>query len=338
MRCTLPLLFLISTVAGASPLGSFSAQGEPPGASAPPDEPDWARPPPSTGPVESAGERAQRYSRFSAGPGGATVAFTEVMLGLAGGALLGASFDPEGETTNAYTGAMIGGLALGTAGVFYQYFLPVKRGEAILSMSASLLGFMAGIAVSNGNDFSDRERAVAALVSSQAGLFAVLLLTSGGEDVSGADLGLMSMTSLYAFLVTGLIEFIRDAESSRGYNFSPVLLAPAVGLALGGLLSVPLELSAPSLLAMTTLPLLTSGMSIALAAPLAGRATAGRVVLTTLSATFMLTALVTVLTYEPPQATSAPFSAVHLSPMPVLIPAGRDQRSLAAGPGLFMRF
>jgi hypothetical protein len=300
--------------------------------------PDWAQPPPSEGPAQPAGERAARYSRFSAGRGGPAIVVTEVLLGLGGGAMLGASYDTDGKNSNAYSVAMMSGLALGTAGTLYQYFVPVQRRESILATTASLVGMLGGIAVANGNDFSDRDRAILALATSQAGMFGALLLTAGGDDVSGEDLGLMTVTSTYAFLFTSLIEFISNAESRRGYNFAPVLMAPAVGLALGGLLSIPLELSAGRLLVISLVPLIPAGMAIALAAPLSGNATTGRVVLTTLSASFIITSLVAVFTYEPPATERASASAVHVTPMPVVLAAGRDNRSVAAGPGLFIRF
>lgn len=338
MRLLLLLLCLTATVAGARTPGGYSLQGEP--AAAPePGVPDWARPPPAEGPARSAGERAARYSRFSAGPGGPAVVVTEVLLGLGSGAMLGATYDTDGRNSNAYSVAMISALALGTSGTLYQYFVPVQRREAMLATTSSLVAMMGAIAVANGNDLSGRNRAILAMGAAQVGLFAPLLLTSGGEDVSGEDLGLMTVTTSYAFLFTSLIEFISDAESpSRGYNFAPVLLAPAVGLALGGLLSIPLELSAGRLVVISLVPLIPTGMAIALAAPLSGNATTGRVVLTTLSASFVITALVSVFTYEPPERERASASAVQLTPMPVVLAAGRDNRSLAAGPGLFVRF
>ena len=252
--------------------------------------------------------------------------------------MLGGAYDTDGKNSNAYSGAMISGLALGTAGTLYQYFVPVQRRESMLAATASVVGMMGGIAVANGNGMNDRDRALLALVTSQAGMFATLLLTAGGEDVSGEDLGLMTVTSSYAFLFTGLLEFISHAETRRGYNFAPVLLAPAVGLALGGLLAIPLELSAGRLLLISLVPLIPAGMALTLAAPLSGNATTGRVVLTTLSASFVLTALVAVFTYEPPAKERTSTSAVRLTPVPVVLAAGRDNRSIAAGPGVFASF
>jgi len=146
------------------------------------------------------------------------------------------------------------------------------------------------------------------------------------------------VTTSYAFMFTGLIEFISNAESNRGYNFTPVLLAPAVGMALGGLLAIPLELSAGRLLVISLIPLIPTSMAVALAAPLSGNATTGRVVLTTLTASFVITSLVAVFTYEPPAKERVSASAVQLTPVPVVLASGRDNRSVAAGAGLLVRF
>jgi hypothetical protein len=337
MRLLILLLCLTATVAGARQPGSFPAQAEP-GAPAEPGMPDWARPPPSQGPAQSAGERAARYSRFSAGPGGPAIVVAEVLLGLGTGAMLGASYDTDGRNSNAYSAAMISGLALGTAGTLYQYFVPVKRAESVMATTASLVGMMGAIGVANDNGMSDRDRAILAMVASQAGLYATLLLTAGGEDVSGSDVGLMTVTTSYAFMFTSLIEFISHSETGRGYNFTPVLLAPAVGMALGGLLAIPLELSAGRLLFISLIPLIPTSMAVALAAPLSNNETTGRVVLTTLTASFVLTSLLAVFTYEPPAKERASASSVEIAPMPVVLAAGRDNRSVAAGPGLFVRF
>src|SRR6185295_878164 len=97
------------------------------------------------------------------------------------------------------------------------------------------------IGFSNNHDLSDPARGIVALACSQVGLFTTLALTSGGMDISGADMGLISLTSFYSVLIAGLVEFINDSEDSvRGYNFAPMLMAPTIGMVLGGLLSIPL--------------------------------------------------------------------------------------------------
>lgn len=328
MRALLLLTCLLATVAGA--------QTEPSGSS--PDEPAWARPPPSTGPAESAGSRAQRYSRYSAGPAGPTIAVAEVLVGIAGGAILGNSFDSEGKTNNLYTGAMLGGLTLGTGGILYQYFFPVQRRESLLATTASLAGLAGGIAYANNQNLGDRDRALLAVLTSQVGMFSSLLLTRGGEDLSGADYGLICLTSVYATAFAGLIEFIHNAETSGGYNFAPMLMAPAIGMALGGLLAIPVELNSLAFAILWPVPLAIGGMAFGLAAPLSGNATTGRVGLIALSGSLVISTLVLALTYSPPEWERTSESPVKVAPVPVVLVAGRGNRGLAAGPGLWIQF
>jgi hypothetical protein len=334
------LLFLCfcSTVAGAVESAPALAQATPSGGA--PDEPEWAQGlPPSTGSAESPAERAMRYSRFSAGPGGPAVVVTEVLLGLIGGSVLGSSYDVDGRTNNLYTGAMVGGLTLGTAGILYQYFRPVERSEALFASLLSLSAMVGGIGFSNDHNLSDSARGLVALACSQVGLFATLALTSGGMGITGSDMGLISLTSMYSVLIAGLVEFINDSEDSvRGYNFAPMLMAPAIGMALGGLLSIPLELDGVGFALISSVPIMASGMALALSAPLSNNATTGKAVLITLTSSLGLTALITALTSSvaPPSRQSA--SAPRLTPVPVVLAAGRRNTGLAVGPGVSIQF
>lgn len=318
---------------------SFTPAPPAPPPRAAPSPPEWAPPPSSTGPAESPAERAERYSRFSAGSGGPALVVTEVLLGLAGGGFLGSTYDADGKTNNLYTGAMLGGLMLGTGSIVYQYFQRVERDESLLATLSSLSGLSAGIGFANSHHWGERDRALLSLACSQVGLFASLALTSGGLDISGADMGLITLTSFYSVLIAGLIEFINDANNSgRGYNFAPMLMAPAIGMAMGGLLSIPLELNGLAFALLYSVPLAASGLAIAMAAPLSGNATTGNVVLITLTSSLGLTALITALTssVSPEQPASA--SAPRLTPVPVVLAAGRHNTGLAVGPGVSIQF
>jgi len=334
MRALLLLTCLLSTAAGAAQPGQAGSQPE----SSSPDEPEWAKPPPDTRPAEPSGEGLARYSRFSAGPAGPSIAVAQTLLGVSGGAILGNSFDTEGKTNNLYAGAMLGGLALGTTGILYQYYFPVQRREALLATTASLAGLAGGIAYANNQDLGDRDRALLAIISSQVGMFTPLLLTSGGNDISGADFGLISLTSFYATLVVGLIELVHDADTPGGYNYAPMLMAPAIGMAIGGLLSIPLELNGLAFAILWPTPLVLGGMAFGLAAPLSNNATTGRVGLIALSAGFAISAMALAVLYTPPTQEQVASSAPRIVPMPVLLAAGRDNRGLAAGPGLWVQF
>jgi hypothetical protein len=295
------------------------------------------------GPAEPASKRALRYSRLSAGEGGSLVVLTEAMGGLVTGAMLGGSYDGEGgRADGAYAGAMLGALTLGAAGTLYQYFVPVRRNESLLAAGAATLGFTAGVSAANAWDMDSRQRALLSLVTSQVGVASVLLLTSGGEDVSSGDTALMGMMSFYALLSTSLVEYIGARQSGERFRYAPVLIAPAAGMLLGGLLAIPLEVSPSSIRDITVFPLGMGALALLVGSRLdVSQATVAKTVAGTVGGTFALTVLLTVLSSDVPtqqdlraEARSGPQAV----PVPVVMPAGRDNRSLAAGPGLFMRF
>ncbi|MFP2933225.1 hypothetical protein ACLESO_50385, partial [Pyxidicoccus sp. 3LG] len=298
-------------------------------------------PPPSTR-KPAARREDLRYSRLSAAAGGPTLVLSEAVGGMVLGAMLGSSYDdPNGRSDNAYTGAMLGALTLGTASTLYQYFVPVRRNEALLAAGAATLGFTAGVSAANGWDLDSRRRALLALTTSQVGVASVLLLTAGGEDVSSGDTGLVGMTTLYAFLTTGLVEYIGARQTGEDYRFTPLLIAPAAGMLLGGLLAIPLELSPSSLRDATVFP-----VGMGLAALLVGSrldvsdATVAKTVLGTMAGTFAITVLLNALAPEGPtqQDRLRADGGFQPVPVPVVVPAGRGNNAVAAGPGLFMRF
>jgi hypothetical protein len=334
MRALLLLTFLLSAATAAAQPAQGASEPE----ASSPDEPEWARTPSSPRPAEPLGEGPRRYSRFSAGPAGPSIAVAEVLIGLSGGAILGTAYDADGRTDNLYTGAMLGGLALGTAGIFYQYFVPVERRESVLATTASLAGLAGGIAFANNRNLGDRDRALLGIIGSQVGMFTPLVLTSGGKDISGADFGLISLTSFYATIFASTVEFINDAENPGGYNFAPMLMAPAIGMAVGGLLAIPLELNSLSFAILWPVPIGLGAMAFGLAAPLSNNATTGRVGLIGLSAGFVISAMTLAFTYTPPPQERLASDAPRIVPMPVLLAAGRDNRGLAAGPGLWVQF
>lgn len=355
MRSLVPLLSLLAVVANAQQPDAPTAQPEPsppPLAPAPPPVETLPPPPPpplagspppaATGPAETPGERAVRYSRFSAGPGGPLLAFTEVISGLVSGAFIGASYDDaqasNKRANNAYTGAVIAGLTLGTAATIHQYFIPVERNEALLAAGAATTGFIAGLAIAAETDSSARGAAWLSLATTQAGVLTVLAFTQGGGDVSSGDAALVGMVSLYSLALTGLTQGIMDASASGGSNFAATFLSPAAGMALGGLLTIPLEIDSSRVLKLTLVPLGVGSIMLTMGAVLAEGTTVPLTALAGIVTSFALTFL---LTSDPGTVTEqeslrrADFQAL---PVPVLVTTGRDRGSLAAGPGLFVRF
>jgi hypothetical protein len=287
-----------------------------------------------TGPAEPAATRALRYSRASAGPGGALLAFTEVLGGLVTGGMLGYGYDGG---SGAYTGAVVAGLTLGTAAIVYQYFVPVERRESLLIAGGSVVGFIAGVGMGNELGLSLRERGWLTLALTQVGILGTLLATAGDGDVSGADTALVGMTSLYALVLTGLAQSVL-AGNAEDYNLTPTFLAPALGFVVGSVLTRSLELDTGRVLKLTLVPL---GVGLVLRYLGTAFADGPGVKLTALAgiaASFALTALLTSDPGVPTERDSRQRAGVQAVPVPVVMTAGRYQESLAAGPGLLLSF
>jgi hypothetical protein len=144
----------------------------------------------------------------------------------------------------------------------------------------------------------------------------------------------------YAFITTGLVEYIGSRQSGESFRYTPLLIAPAAGMLIGGLLALPLEIEPSSLRDVTLVP---AGMG--LAALLVGsrldvsNVTVAKTVLGTVAGTFAITVLLTALAPDgPTQREPRAVSALQPVPGPVVMPAGRSHDSVAAGAGMFMRF
>jgi hypothetical protein len=281
-----------------------------------------------------------RYSRFSSGSGGMLLVFTEIASGLTTGAILGHTFESE---NGAYVGAVLGGLSLGTAAAVYQYYVPVERNESLLAVGGAALGFLAGFGYGTEHDLSSRDRAVTTLLTTQAGIIGVLAATATPGDVSQGDASLVGMSALYAFVFTGLTQSTIDLgrKGDDDPDLSPTLIAPALGMAVGGLLAIPLEIAPDRVFKLTVLPLGVGAVLLAAGTALANGPAVPLSAMGGIAATFVITALATA---EPPpgeptlhqrRPSSDTFRAM---PVPVLMRTGQRGESLTAGPGMLMRF
>jgi hypothetical protein len=304
----------------------------------PAEEPAFVPRREAQGPAESAGERAVRYSRFSAGQGGPLFVFTQVASGLVTGGLLGNSLGVE---NGAYVGAVLGGLTLGTASALYQYYVPVGFMESLLAAGGATTGFIAGFGLATEQGWSSRDRALLTLLTTQAGILGVLAATYGGEDVSQGDAALVGMTSLYAFALTGLVQstFALANRGPTDVDLTPTLLAPALGMGLGGLLALTLDFSPQRIFKLTVLPLGVGGALLLLGTVLASGPAVPLSALGGIAATFVITLLATA--EAPPGVLPPPrqrAESFQVLPVPVVVRAGRRNESLGAGPGLLLRF
>jgi hypothetical protein len=312
----------------------------------PPAEVQPAPPPPlppeAQGPAEPASTRATRYSRFSSGSGGMLLVFTELLSGVVTGGILGNTFESENGD---YVGAVLGGLTLGTAAAVYQYYVPVERNESLIAAGGAALGFLAGFGYGSEQGLSSRDRAVTTLLTTQAGIIGVLAATAMPGDVSEGDASLVGMSALYAFVLTGLVQstVLLSEEGDQDPDLSPTLVAPLLGMAVGGLLAIPLEISAVRVFKLTALPLGVGAVMLLAGTALADGPAVPLSAIGGIAATFVITALATVeepMPYPPssPGLRQQSSETCRAIPVPVLMRTGRRSESLTAGPGLLMRF
>jgi len=189
-----------------------------------------------------------------------------------------------------------------------------------------------------------RSGAAVTLLTTQLGIVGVLAATFMPGDVSQSDTALVGMSAVYAFALTGLVQHtLAIADKGReDTNLSPTLVAPLLGMAVGGLLAIPLELSTERIFKLTALPIGVGAMMLVGGTALADGVAVPLSALGGVVATFVITALATA--EPPPGAPPTLYSRERQSdgikalPMPVLMRAGRDGNSLAAGPGMLLRF
>jgi hypothetical protein len=259
---------------------------------------------------------------------------TELISGAVGGGLVGAA---QQEGSGAFPTAVLGAVTLGTAGALYQYFARVEQNEAWLTAGAAAAGFITGFGVASERGMSREDRAILTLATTQLSVITTLAITSSRlGDVSTGDTLLIGMTSLYAFIFTGCMQLALDTSSADS-DATPTLAAPTLGMLAGALLAIPLELEPEVVAALTVIPIGVT-LGVLRAADSLSNAATGTVMLVSISGAFLLTAAFIYFsdTSTPEELSRA--SGFQAVPIPVVVPAGRRNDSLAAGPGLLMRF
>ncbi len=173
-----------------------------------------------------------------------------------------------------------------------------------------------------------------ALAGSQIGILVPLIALWSTDDISGADLAQMGMTSTYAFVLTALTSFLFSGLSATA-RLSAVLFAPAFGMALGALWALGPDLAAGRVLKLTALPLGVGALTLLLGLALAGgnlQIVSAATLITTI-ATFGLTYFLTADDAAAPTTTP-----VALQPTVTMVPAGWRNEGMAVGPALVGRF
>lgn len=275
-----------------------------------------------------------RFSAFSAGRGGALFAFAEGVDGLVLGGVIGAAItsgwrSPLAGAQGVYLGALAGGLTLGALGSLLQYVQPiglVAAGATSLGLLVGALGGFgvasllpgAGVAVVPG---------LLAVIGSQVGGLVPLALLWTAEDLDPADLAMMGAAALSAFVLTGLV----NLATGRPLVPAALLLAPAIGMAIGGLLAAVTTVPMAAIFRTVGLPLGAALALFALGSGVFESVQVGSAVaLAGAAITLGITALVSFAT-----APVRPHE-VSLAPTLVLLP-GRGSE-LSVGPGAVVTF
>ncbi|MDX2010917.1 MAG: hypothetical protein SFW67_12030 [Myxococcaceae bacterium] len=310
-----------------------------------------ATPPPPPPPVSAESTGAEgpkladrtatpaRFSRFSAGRGGPLYAFSQLVDGVVLGAFAGGGLATGGRlgSGEAFIGALAGGLLLGGAHTVVQYFHPVGLATAGTIALGTGVGALAGFGVASlGIVSSFTTSALIAVAFSQLGaLVPLLALWNVEDDISGEDLALLGMTSGYGFVLTGLTLLLFGGRVSGLAAQVALLVAPAVGMALGSLWALGPDLAQGRILKLTALPLGVGLLTFLLGAVLAqgNFQLVGAATLLTTAATFGVTYFLT--SDEPARSTPG---GASVQPSLSLAPAGWRNEGIAVGPALTGRF
>ncbi|MDP3237194.1 MAG: hypothetical protein Q8N26_30680 [Myxococcales bacterium] len=300
----------------------------------PPAEPEATTPTPPGPKASDRVTKGGRFSRFSAGPGGALFAFSEAVDGLILGALAGTGIG-GGGSGGAFIGALLGGVVLGGAATALQYAHPIGVATAGTIALGLGVGALAGFGLSTALVVSQFSiSSLIALAGSQIGMLVPLIALWSTEDISGEDLALMGMTSTYAFVITALASLLFTGIDPNA-RVSAILFAPAFGMALGSLWALGPDLVAGRILKLTALPLGVGALTLMLGLLLASnnlQIVSAATLITTIG-TFGITYF---LTADDPDAPVPP--AVAVQPTITMMPSGWRNEAVAVGPALVGRF
>ncbi|MER2561912.1 MAG: hypothetical protein ABTQ32_14385 [Myxococcaceae bacterium] len=320
MRRALALMLLLGSAAHAQIVRPI---GETPGDLGPTTTTTPDKPLPATG---------ARFSAFSAGRGGALFAFSEGVGGLVLGGVLGAGLTSGGPLASAqgvYLGALAGGVVLGALGSVLQYVQPIGLVAAGATSLGLVVGGLAGFGVASllSGLGSAALPGLLALVGAQVGGLVPLALSWATEDLEPSALAMMGAAALSAFALAALV----NLATGRPLVPAALLLAPAVGMAIGGLIAAVSRVQVSTIFRYAGVPL---GAALALFAIVAGvfeSVQLGAAVgLGGAALTLGITALVSFAT------SPAKPEAVSLLPTVVVLP-GRGS-ALSVGPGAVIRF
>jgi hypothetical protein len=274
-------------------------------------------------------QAAKRHSLISAGPGGMMLVAAEVFVGGMTGVSLAAVAGAQQQ--NFYPWFLLGGILFGGATGYVQYHHPVSNGEGALSLLSIPASMMAVLSFIASAPFAQSNAAalVSLIGAMHLGVWAPVLAGWNG-GISRDDAMLVGAGLIYAIALTGL-----TAATLRGFGTMvnpthPLLLAPAAGMLLGGLLAAFVDIPLNTTLRMVGIPLGVATPVTLLGLLLAGYGAGAATGLVAIAVTAALTAA-----FSGPSEPEKPASAaiLRLQPVPLLIP-GRIDPAIGAGLGM----
>jgi hypothetical protein len=276
-----------------------------------------------------------RHSAFSAGPGGPLFAFSLGLDGAVLGSLVGFSLLTRGDALAPVGALSLGGVAgaalLGGLGVLIQYVQPIGLFAAGATGLGLGVGALAGAGVGRLLDGAGLPRFVTPLLAvggSLVGGLIPLALLWGADDLQPGALAVLGAFSLGAFAAAGFVNLAVGAAVSA----PALLLAPAAGMAVGGLVAA---LSTPRVAPVLRFTLVPLGAALALCfgsmALGASPQVAGVVGLSAAAVGLGVTALVTV-------ATEVPAVPAGVTLLPSVTAVRGEGGALVVGPSVTGRF
>ncbi|MGQ0507651.1 MAG: hypothetical protein ACT4TC_20300 [Myxococcaceae bacterium] len=235
---------------------SALAQSPPP----PPPVPEEATPAPATPRGASLADGAdsarppQRYSALSAGRGGVWFFVTQAVIGTFTGAMAGAITGARDQ--DLYPWFLGGGLLFGAVGAVFQYFHPIGGATAGMSALGAGVGVTAGLGLVMALNITLPLPTMLLLAAAmEVGALLPVAFAWNKEDLSPSTLALASSGAVYGLVLTSLAVIYLRGTGNLVDPAVPLLIAPAVGMALGGLLGAFIEPPGWSVFQATAIPI-----------------------------------------------------------------------------------
>jgi hypothetical protein len=189
-------------------------------------------------PLSSGSGGHSRYSAFSAGPGGLFLLFSNMAFGILLGALVGAYANSNAADDIAPLTALAGAVLLGAAAAGYQYAVWANVPRAATGLLTLGTGLMLGFGILDFAGMLSPPTSTGMLILSaitEVSFFLFLGVTHEAE-MTGGDAFCTGMGAVYGFLIALLVLGYANSTSG-GVNWDGLLIGPAIGEVLGGVLA-----------------------------------------------------------------------------------------------------